>query len=206
MKRMAFTLTELLVVMAILLVLLMISGALVSTGKERAHTAVSVSNLRQNGFALNLYVTEYGGSFVNLPDFSVAQSVIPAETACDPADTWHATCPRADYVAPIIGSYAYVRGTRPWLESEESWHRWVSEDQPFGMMASIFHSNRKVRYFEGTIKHPLDARQLHFFHLPEKVLILYSDTSVRFIYYENPRPNGNWMRMSWYLVFDSTLR
>ncbi|MGZ0655444.1 prepilin-type N-terminal cleavage/methylation domain-containing protein [Coraliomargarita sp. W4R53] len=62
-KGAAFTLIELLVVIAIIAILASILIPLISGGLERARATKSLSNLRQIGSAINLYVISHDGDF-----------------------------------------------------------------------------------------------------------------------------------------------
>jgi len=67
----AFTVTELLVVIAVLLVLLALLVPAISRTRDRAHTATCTSNLRQLGALVSLYVSENNGK--------MPYSILPAE-------------------------------------------------------------------------------------------------------------------------------
>lgn len=67
----AFTITELLVALAVLLVLLALLVPAISRTRDRAHAATCISNLRQLGTLVSLYVAENNGK--------MPYSILPAE-------------------------------------------------------------------------------------------------------------------------------
>ena len=63
MKRLAFTLVELLVVIGIIALLIALLLPTLGTARENARTVVCLSNLRQLGAAAQLYVDRFHGSY-----------------------------------------------------------------------------------------------------------------------------------------------
>ncbi len=68
-KKRGFTLIELLVVIAIIAILASLMLPALARAKEKAHNASCISNLRQWGLSLNMYLDDYNQT---LPDFSIA--------------------------------------------------------------------------------------------------------------------------------------
>jgi prepilin-type N-terminal cleavage/methylation domain-containing protein/prepilin-type processing-associated H-X9-DG protein len=64
-KRIGFTLIELLVVIAIIAILAAIMFPIFLGAKKRAQRSVCISNVRQIGLALNMYVDDNGGKYPN---------------------------------------------------------------------------------------------------------------------------------------------
>src|SRR3712207_3251638 len=101
--RRAFTLMELLVCIAVVLLLAGLVFPVVTSGRRAAKRAVAISNLRQTALAILLYNQEYDQQLLPLRD--TARSLVDTQVSCDPLDHWRSSCTE-DWV-PLVGSFGY---------------------------------------------------------------------------------------------------
>ena len=94
---MGFTLVELLVVMGIVAVLAGLLLPAVSVARRRAQRAACISNLRQCGIALNLYLQDFGDYF-------------PQSLSMGADGSWRTTL---DALRPYLGSPQTCFAARP---------------------------------------------------------------------------------------------
>lgn len=142
MSRRAFTLVEVIATAAILLILLAITLPALAGSKKQSRKAVTLSNLRQCGMALELYEQDNG----DLPPFSGAKEALEFSPTCDPADYWRHGC-KEEFGAPLVGSYAYVRSL-DMVSLPEDW-QFYRKDPSATLMACIFHSHTQIVAFHG---------------------------------------------------------
>jgi prepilin-type N-terminal cleavage/methylation domain-containing protein/prepilin-type processing-associated H-X9-DG protein len=108
-----FTLIELLVVIAIISVLAAILFPVFSQAREKARQTACLSNLKQIGTAVSLYIQDYDESFPGVrgdlqPDGSYPSTVGMLQPYIRNADIWQ--CPSHDGVSPLgpqFFSYGY---------------------------------------------------------------------------------------------------
>lgn len=105
--RKAFTLIELLVVIAIIAILAAILFPVFAQAKAKAHQAVCISNLRQIGSALLMYVDENDGY---LPDRRDLKTVLPG--GYKPWTTWPTSDPRSAWAAITL---------KPHIKNDDIW-------------------------------------------------------------------------------------
>lgn len=141
--RRAFTLTELLVVISVLISLAAILFPTVARAVREAHRAECVSNLRQCGHALSLYAGDWG----ELPAGEATYAALAQAPTCDKEDTWRTSCSVAS-TPPRVGSYGYVRLCPEFVDSA-AWNAALNQDHPPSLMVSIFYGNRQVKPFVG---------------------------------------------------------
>lgn len=119
-KSRAFTLVELLIVVAILSIIAAIVFPVFARARWNARKTVSTSNLRQCGMALLIYCEDYDG-LRSMPSYDKAKELLKGYPTCDPNDSWRTGC-QQDWGRPLIGSYAYVRGIKRFdSEHQDAW-------------------------------------------------------------------------------------
>lgn len=169
--------------------------------RQRSQMAVATSNLRQCWVALNLYAEEYGSGEKAYPNYAQLPVALKNAPVCDGSDTWHNPCSAQTSKEPMIGSYAYVRGTLPWTDPQK-WEEWIQANPRFGIMASLFFSSHRIESFSGTMPTMSELRRKPgAYVMPDKVLFLYNDGSVSLMHFPDPRAKTNVPIASWYPIF-----
>jgi len=116
-KVRGFTLIELLVVIAIIAILASLLLPVLARAKEKANRTVCLSNLKQWGLALNMYL---GDNNQTLPDFSIANSTPGAASGYD-QDNIHWT-DLAIFAAGGYGNSAWFNALPPYVSQKALWH------------------------------------------------------------------------------------
>jgi prepilin-type N-terminal cleavage/methylation domain-containing protein/prepilin-type processing-associated H-X9-DG protein len=111
-----FTLIELLVVIAIIAVLAAMLLPALAKAKERANRTSCLSNLRQWGIALNMYVDDYSQIF---PDFSIGNNTPGAPTGYDQDNIYWADL--ASFHADGYGDSAWFNALPPYVSQNALW-------------------------------------------------------------------------------------
>lgn len=106
-SRQAFTLIELLVVIAIIAILAAILFPVFTQAKESAKKSVCLSNLKQVGFAFEMYLSDYDQ---RLPDRRDLKQSLPG--GWKPWTSWPTSDPRAGWAAIVLNPY--VKNTDIW--------------------------------------------------------------------------------------------
>ena len=136
--RRAFTLIELLVVIAIIGVLAALLYPALVNARKKSRDAVCMSNLRQCGVALRLYMNDYATEVP--PSDQMAHELLKKMPTCCPNDTeWTKGCTQT-FGKPLIGSYAYTRSV-PDVEKlpENLLNEFYSPEHNVIWMADLFH-------------------------------------------------------------------
>ncbi|MHB1462424.1 MAG: type II secretion system protein [Armatimonadota bacterium] len=192
-----YTLMELLVVLAIVAVLSAITYPVVSQARSRAKQVTCLSNLRQCGVALRLYMND---NETNVPpDDQTARHLLQKMPTCCPSDTvWTKSCTQ-EYGQPLIGSYAYTRSVSGWSNAPyEVVSDFYSRQTSYELMVDLFHGQDGIRA-------PLHGETPEVYargkygeidKLPERWFTLYSDGHVDV--HKQGKPN--YVVMSWNIL------
>jgi prepilin-type N-terminal cleavage/methylation domain-containing protein len=105
----AFTLVELLVVMAIIAVLASILFPVFARAKEAAKKSACLSNMRQIGMAFSLYLSDYDDV---MPDRRDLKSSLPG--GYRPWTSWPPSDPRAGWALFLLSDQGYLSDARLW--------------------------------------------------------------------------------------------
>ncbi len=172
----AFTLSEIVVVVAIIGVLAAILFPVVARARKGARRTEAVSNLRQCGLALEMYV----GDWDRYPVGTAATLALAKAPTCDRDDHWRASCSfPAPPNTPLVGSFGYVRNLTQYADEAEWTKALASEDAP-ALLADVFQSDVPVAPFEGETPPDLGGcfgRGECF--MPSPLLQLRADASLR---------------------------
>ena len=130
-NRAAFTLIELLVVIAIIAILAAILFPVFATAREQARKTVCMSNMKQFGLALNMYIQDYDEMMPNAAvnwwaasEFAPTNDTYPIRTSVNPTPAI-----RAKYdvtVTPAQGTLAVWYGN-----SKETRYTWMTLIYPY---------------------------------------------------------------------------
>lgn len=201
-KPIGFTLTELLVVVAIIAFLVAILLPVFSHIRKDARRSASASNLHQCWTALQMYCDDYDASPRSMPTWEVAKLVLKDVPTCDSSDTWRTSCAE-QFGSPLVGSYGYAR-TDEVLDPDHlldpiyaqyglsPWDVYIGYDNP-PLMVSIFYADVVPDRFYGAFHKTLPVVE------PNRLLSVYMDGSVRVYQRSFPYP----INMDWNLVFTS---
>ena len=175
-----FTLMELLVVIAIIGILGSIMYPVLARGKEQARQTTCLSNLRQCGVALRMYMDDYE-TFIPPAD-GPARLILKKMPTCCPNDKeWTKGCTQ-EYGLPLIGSYAYIMSIPSMVfETPQRLQQWFTRDNR-KILADVFHgsdglpaplhSEDPVQWYIANNKQGLPRwRSI----MPDTVLYLYDD-------------------------------
>lgn len=177
MKRRAFTLTELIIVLGIIAALSALLFPVIVRAKRSAMQAESISNLRQCGVAIALYME--GEDLTGLPDYETAKTLLANAPTFDQADYLRVNR-KAVFGPPLIGSFGYVRGVDEygahWGKPNE-WRQFLQEHPDPYLFASVYYGKRPVVPFDGNDRNPCLADLSCAF--PSRLIRVKSDTSVR---------------------------
>lgn len=118
----AFTLIELLVVIAIIAILAAILFPVFARAKEAAKKTTCLSNLKQQGIGMELYLADYDD---RLPDRRDLKSSLPG--GYRPWTTWPPSDPRSGWAVIVLG---------PYLKNKDIW-RCPSSTGSFGSAVQV---------------------------------------------------------------------
>jgi len=197
MTKRAFTLIEMLVVTAVIAVIAGLLVPVLASAKKAGKRATTISNLRQCGMALHIYQSD-NDSTTLLPNYDTAKGLLAGAPTCDLNDSWRASC-KEDFGKPLIGSYAYIRGTQG-FESEDGFRNLAGAVSP--MMISIFYASPQLPRFAGDAPSmSLCATNSESCYMPTDLIMLRPDGSV-YLRKAFSRPDGTPpMYFSWTAAF-----
>lgn len=123
-----FTLIELLVVVAIIAILAAILFPVFATARESARSTACLSNMRQIGLALGMYVNDYDECFPDRRDLKIPTSLRPWAPSWPPSD------PRCGWAAVVLNPYIKSSGLFTCQSGigKFSGRQQVLESTPFG--------------------------------------------------------------------------
>lgn len=205
-KRGAFTLLELLVVLAIIAILASAIFPTLAWGRKRAKQTTCLSNLRQCGVALRLYMDDNATEVP--PDDQTARELLTKMPTCCPNDIeWTKGCTQ-QYGQPLVGSYAYTRSVFGWSRAPyEVASKFYQTDPSAPWMVDLFHGNRGIPaplHDEGSTAYSIrilkSGQPADRYKMPEYMPALYSDghCQVRKVGVGHPHS------MNWSVIFEYT--
>ena len=193
----AFTLIEMLIVIAIITVLAALIFPVLRSSKRRGKEAVTISNLRQCAQALLIYSEDYGGErFVPSTQITADLALKTAPT-CDPADYWRSGC--SDQVgSPMVGSYGYTRLLWPGPPGQSGWDDYLTSDGSHYLMTCIFYASPKYPRFQGDQPHYSTlCKPLSTCNYPDRFWRVRMDTSVQLTTFNPQRADGSFWLITW---------
>jgi len=165
-----------------------------------SHRAASISNLRQCSIALMNYCNDYDGS-TSMPSYDAAVQLLSNMPTCDPGDTWRSNCSARPLGAPMVGSYAYVRGI-PTYTSQQAWLYNIDTTNNPAILASVFYANNIPAPFSGDMPNIQDCfPSVQRCELPDRALLMRLDGSVDFKKRGYGRRNTTSI-MQWSILFN----
>ena len=194
-----FSLVELLVVVGIVLLLVGLLFPVAALVKKSSHRSTCLSNLHQCTTALLLYADPYDG-LQSMPVYSVANRILARAPTCDAEDSFRTSC-AVQTQAPLIGSYAYVRGVEGY-DTQKGWtDRMTSNNAPY-LLACTFYGTAKVKPFNGIDTDPCVVDSSCW--MPSVLLRSLPDGSVQARSVINPSKHGSgtFPLFSWEAVFE----
>ena len=192
-----FTLTEILVVIAIIAVVSSLTFAALASAKRASLMSASMSNMRQSYVALSLYMPDGGTWQKDMPAKEKAQELLGDRITYDPADYWRKSAGEKSPYEAMIGSYAYANadlcdtagGVCPCTK--------ILIKQPIPVLLSIFYDPVKYKPSEYTFLPENAGKRAEVdAPMPSRVLTLWSDGHVKFetvpASQQSGHPNFSW--------------
>lgn len=155
-RRLGFSLTELLVVVAIILLLMGLIATIFIRSKMSAKQAVSISNLKQLGLAGALY-NEENGEFPKSVFFLTEHKLVSKEICASPADPTNQGLANRAYDESYEPGEDKL-GKAPYKLSYAGWHEWrisrfgaelFKDDPNAGWLVDLSSSSRNEQ--DGTL-------------------------------------------------------
>lgn len=177
---------ELCGVIGVTVVLVAVLYPMIAEAQQKTKQPVCISNLRQCGAALRMYMEDNGTKIP--PTDQMARKLLIKKPVCCPKDTEWKTCTRP-FGKPMIGSYAYVRSV-PGMEklSMKTNKLWFEYDPHQRIwMVDIFHSSHGIPApYHAEIRNMMDRYQISANDpdpgkrrmIPDNLIRLYGDGHV----------------------------
>src|SRR5262249_333295 len=144
-QKSGFTLIELLVVIAIITILAGMLLPVLAKAKQRANRVACLSNLKQWGLALNMYLDDNAQTF---PDFAIPTST-PGAPGGYSQDKLHWS-DLAAIAAAGQGNNAWFNALPPYVAQRALW-QYAADPAPFVNGKSVFHCP-SARFIPGEIE------------------------------------------------------
>jgi len=170
-KIKGFTLTEVIVVLAIIAIVAAIMFPVIMNAKKSAYKATTTSNLRQCITAALIYE----GDNDDLPTAEAIFSTLAKVPTCDKMDYWRQSCSN-EWGLPMVGSYGYVLGIEE-FKDKEVWQAYKQSLPNYPVFAAIWYTDNKFTPFHGNSA-PAGGCFGEDCFLPNKILYAMHDGSI----------------------------
>jgi prepilin-type N-terminal cleavage/methylation domain-containing protein len=192
MKKTAFTLIEILIVISIIAVLMSILLPVTKNAIEQSRKTRCITNLKQCSILISQYVNDYELG-INLPTTKTAKIIVAKNTSVFSclSDNWK-TSQKPDNFPLLLGSYGYIMSN----VDEDDWQHLLRINNNPVIGCCIFHADHRIDPFYTDI--PIQTSAEQNFHMPDTIMGLRLDGSVKAIKTQNNIETAN---LTWSLLF-----